>query len=271
VYSYEVGDLPANSTPPLISFAVRYADTREIVTSELQTPFVINGQRGPSWDADQVNNEDVVTIGVPDLVIRSFTFEPVELEAEVPVTFTVVVQNQGTGPARNAAPTGGPFFLDIFTYPVPSYPWVAYSDIYTSVPELQPGAIFTATLRHPAGFSVEEVLQGIGAFYAKIDNHEDYPYGLVPEFDEDNNVRAVSTTPTLDIYLPMIQVRWTGTSSGISMNSRDDNGISPTTPAVPRADGMEYDGPGGDVPGPLLPPVTRPTPAPGTGSRRERR
>ena len=48
---------------------------------------------------------------------------------------------------------------------------------------------------------LEEKFRG---FYVKIDNHKDYPYGLVPESDEMNNVWP----PPCLIYLPLALRNW---------------------------------------------------------------
>jgi hypothetical protein len=52
----------------------------------------------------------------------------------------------------------------------------------------------------PIEFTQEEIDE-IDSIYAKIDNFDDPPYGLVPEYDEENNVWPALST---DIYLPFV-------------------------------------------------------------------
>jgi hypothetical protein len=54
--------------------------------------------------------------------------------------------------------------------------------------------------RGPIVFTQEEI-DGIDSFYAKIDNFDKPPYGLVPEYDEENNVWPALSK---DVYLPLV-------------------------------------------------------------------
>jgi uncharacterized repeat protein (TIGR01451 family) len=221
-YTYAVGSLPAGSTTRTITFTVVHTDTPGISAPEYFTPFTIAEDGGTVGDANPEDNIAYVTIGVPDLTVVDFTVEPVDpLPPNVPVTFTVVLTNQGTGMAWNPDTEGG-FYVDVFTATVPSYPFVRYSEIYTVVYPLAPGAGKTIVLTYP-GFSEEQIREQIQAFYVKADNYEPmggtYLWGLVPEYDEMNNVAYVvpltarfTATPTSGCE--PLTVAFTNTSTG---------------------------------------------------------
>ncbi|MCK4473623.1 MAG: hypothetical protein KAW49_17725, partial [Anaerolineae bacterium] len=135
-YIYVVGDLPADASDQAY-FVVRYPDQPQIGAAEFNTPFVIS-ESGSRGDANQANNTTWVYIGVPDLIVTDFTVEPFPLQADVPVTFTIVLENQGTGMAWNPDNESG-FYVDVFTKPVVSYPWVGWGDVFTSADSLAPG------------------------------------------------------------------------------------------------------------------------------------
>ncbi|MCK4316639.1 MAG: DUF11 domain-containing protein, partial [Anaerolineae bacterium] len=196
-YIYVVGDLPADASDQAY-FVVRYPDQPQIGAAEFNTPFVIS-ESGSRGDANQANNTTWVYIGVPDLIVTDFTVEPFPLQADVPVTFTIVLENQGTGMAWNPDNETG-FFVDVFIAPVVSYPFVRWSDIFTSADSLAPGHQHTLVITH-SGFSEQEIREEIEGFYVKVDNYADpiYDeegriigwtrlYGIVPEHNEMNNL-----------------------------------------------------------------------------------
>jgi uncharacterized repeat protein (TIGR01451 family) len=221
-YVYEAGDLPAGSTGHTVTFTVVHADQPEVGASVYNTPFTIAEKRGVGWDSISGNNATVVYIGVPDLIVTSFSVEPYPLEADVPVTFTVVVKNQGTGMAWNPDIQAG-YYLDAFTAPVVSYPFERFGEIYVGLPPtIGPGTEYTLIITHsedsvlPIQFSNQE-LRTIEAFYVKVDNFafavEDEQgrfqewtqlWGLVPEYNEMNNVAGPIYPRPHRIYLPMI-------------------------------------------------------------------
>ena len=195
-YTYEDKDDLLSGASRQAYFVVRYAAQPQINVVEFNTPFVIS-ESGSSGDANQGNNTTYVYIGVPDLVVADFSFEPDPLRPDVPVIFTIVLENQGTGKALNPANNGG-FWVDVFMKPVVSYPWVGYSDIFTSVPPLAPGAMCTITIPYTQGFTLQQIQNDVHGFYPKVDNHHEHPYGLVPEYNEMNNVRMHR------VYLPLV-------------------------------------------------------------------
>ena len=210
-YIYVVGDLPADASDQAY-FVVRYADQPQIGAAEFNTCFTIS-ESGSAGDANLDNNTACVYIGVPDLIVTDFTVEPFPLQADVPVTFTIVLENQGTGPAWNPDNEGG-FYVDVFTKPVVSYPWVGWGDIFTSADSLAPGHQHTLVITH-SGFE-QEIREEIDKFYVKVDNYADpiYDeegriiewtrlYGIVPEYDEMNNLGEFSLRPYCT-YLPLV-------------------------------------------------------------------
>ncbi len=218
-YTYQVGEVLAGSPTHTIKLEVEYPedDPQEIGSSEFNTPFTIAGSGGVGDDANPGDNTAYVYIGVPDLVIADFTVQPYPLRADVPVTFTVKITNQGTGWAWNPD-NGAGSSVDVYISEVESYPFVGYSekDIWQGMPPLSPGAthtlIITAT-RSPTGmiegpirFTKQEIQDEIGAgdLYAKVDSYGVYPYGLVPEDDEYNNVGVLPRPGTFRwrAYLP---------------------------------------------------------------------
>jgi uncharacterized repeat protein (TIGR01451 family) len=218
-YTYDAGDLSADDTGHTVEFVVRHVDQPEVAATEFDTPFTI-AEGSSGGDANPGDNTTSVYIGVPDLVVLDFTVTPHAVKADKPVTFTVVLKNQGTGEARNPSPSGGPFWLDVFTSTVPSYPWVRFGELWISVLPIAPGGQRTVTLVHEAGFSEEEI-RTIDDFYVKVDNYAEAVlddggrvigwtdlYGLVPEYNEMNNVSAPSNSPdSYDIHLPVVLCR----------------------------------------------------------------
>jgi len=218
-YTYAAGDLLVGSTGRTAQFPVRHVDQPQIGAPVYDSPFSIAEHDGAVEDAYPDDNTDVVTIGVPDLVVSSFTVEPLDpdpLPPGVPVTFTIVVKNQGTGWAYNPDNHGG-FYVDVFTDSVPSYPWQRNSDVdvFDDIDGLAPGAEETVILTHP-GFS-EGQIRRINAFYVKVDNYaepilDEYGriegwtrlYGIVPEYNEMNNVAGPIYLGFHRTYLPVV-------------------------------------------------------------------
>ena len=205
-YTYVVGDLPAGSTGHTITFTVEAPDQPDCVQNgvpEFRTPFIIAGDGGAGRDAHSADNTAYAYVGVPDLVVLGFTVEPLPPRPGAPVTFTILLKNVGTGEARNPSPTGGPFWMDVFTATVPSCPWARYSesDLFLGVPPLAPGEertfAFTKTF-------TEQQIRTIEAFYIKVDNYKEGSYGLVPENNEMNNVAGPVYPWPHYAYLPLV-------------------------------------------------------------------
>jgi len=217
-YTYSAGDLPAGDTNHTIQFVVRHTDTSHIGAQDYDTAFHIAEEDGLVGDAYPEDNTGTAEIGVPDLVVVDFSVEPVDpLPPNTPVTFTIVIKNQGSGPAYNPDNQGG-FYIDVFTATVPSYPWTRDSDIYVYAIafELAPETEKTIVLTHP-GFTERQIRDRIGAFYVKVDNYAEPVldgmgriidwtrlWGLVPEYDETNNVGGPIYPGINRIYVPIV-------------------------------------------------------------------
>jgi len=201
-------DLAVGNTRRMVAFIVSHPPEPQISAPEFNTPFTIAAGGGAGGDANPDDNTTSVYIGVPDLVVADWTIKPKpgSLQVNVPVTFNVTLMNQGTGWALNPDVRTGMagLWIDVFIAPVASYPWERYSEkgLFAGMPALAPGATHALTLTH-GGFSEEEI-QEIHSFYVKVDNHELYPYGLVPEFNEMNNLGEPIDPWLARMYLPLI-------------------------------------------------------------------
>jgi uncharacterized repeat protein (TIGR01451 family) len=205
VFTYTVGSLDALESGGGILFIVSYplAEPQQISQTEYATPFVITGYGGNGGDANPDDNEFLALVGVPDLVIVDFSVEPLPVRPNTPLTFTVVLENQGTGWALNPVNNAG-FFLDIYLAPVASYPFDRYGELYEKPAPIAPGARRTVTLNH-SGFTVAQIESTTG-FYAKVDAYDKNSYGLVPEYNEMNNVAGPLSLADYqyEVYLPLV-------------------------------------------------------------------
>jgi len=210
-YTRTVTHLPAGSTGHMVTFTVQYSapvqsGCPQIGVSEFNTPFTIAGKGGVGRDTNSADNTAIAYIGVPDLVVTEFTVEPSPVEANVPVTFTIVMKNQGTGWALNPDFQTGKAgsSVDIFISPVASCPWKRYGDkgMWDYIPAIAPGVQYTLVMTLTGGSNsnrqrisfTEEEIQQIQDFYVKVDSFGDCPYGLIPESNEMNNVKMAQAT-----------------------------------------------------------------------------
>jgi len=203
--------LPAGSTGHTVTFTVQYSvpvqsGCLQIGVSEFETPFTIAGKGGVGRDANPADNTVIAYIGVPDLVVTDFTVEPLPVVPNVPVTFTIVMKNQGTGWALNpdfqAGKAGSS--VDIFTSTVASCPWDRYGDkdMWDYIPAIAPGVQYTLVMTLTHGFNsnrqrisfTEQDIQSMQGLYVKVDSWGYYPYGLIPESNEMNNVKMAQAT-----------------------------------------------------------------------------
>jgi len=180
--------------------------------TQLYPTFSISDDHSFGLDSNATDNESSSFIGVPDLVVESITVSPETILVGTPVTFTVRVRNQGTGPAWN--PNGKlPFYVNVFLDqgPPPSYPSSAVSpDVWGVSTPIYPGQVRDVQLSY-SGFST----MGEHIAYAKVDNYY-YPdnptvwqrFSLVPESDESNNVFGPVGVEmgqgTFNVYLPLV-------------------------------------------------------------------
>jgi uncharacterized repeat protein (TIGR01451 family) len=200
IYTYAVGALPARSTGHTITFTVVHAGTPEVSAPEFSTPFTIAARGGTGKDVNPDDNTISINIGVPDLAFYNFSVEPdlASVQPNVPVTFafTITLVNQGTGVAWSPDDMGS-FFVHVFTASVASYPFDRDGEFYAEVGAIAPGfksppLVITTPLITPSDRGP--------VFYIKVDNHQRYAYGLVPELDEMNNV--IAWPPR--VFLPLV-------------------------------------------------------------------
>jgi len=215
-YTFPASDLPAGSAGHMITFTIAYTDAPCAGAREFTTTFTIAESGDTGVDAYPADNTVDVWTGVPDLAVVDFSVEPLPPEPNEPVTFTVVLENQGTAVAQNPAPTGAGFWVDIFIAPAPSCPWKRYSEkeIFAEVFPLSPGVQYTLTI--PYTFTAQEIREQIQAFYVKVDNYAEPVrdegdriigwtdlWGLVPESDEMNNLGGPIDPGIHRVYLPL--------------------------------------------------------------------
>jgi uncharacterized repeat protein (TIGR01451 family) len=200
IYTHAVYSLLARSMGHTITFTVAHTGTPAISAPEFNTPFTIAAHAGAGDELNLDDNTTSVYVGVPDLLINDLSVEPgpASVQTNVPVTFTftITLMNQGTGTACD--PDGmGSFFVDVFTAPVVSYPYQCSGVI--SKPcnpigaDCQPDPLIITQVINPSGHSP--------VFYVKVDNHCSHLYGLVPEFNEMNNVAVWPPRVLLPIVL----------------------------------------------------------------------
>jgi uncharacterized repeat protein (TIGR01451 family) len=200
IYTHAVYSLPTRSMGCPITFTVVHTDMPGISAPEFNTPFTIAARGGAGDEVNLDNNTTSVYIGVPDLLIKDLRVEPgpASVQANVPVTFTftITLMNQGTGTACN--PDGiGNFYVDVFTAPVASYPCQCSGMVSKTCNPIGAGC-------QPDPLVITHVINSSGhspVFYVKVDNYTSYPYGLVPEFNEMNNVAVWPPRALLPIVL----------------------------------------------------------------------
>jgi uncharacterized repeat protein (TIGR01451 family) len=170
-----------------------------------------DGQNGPEYYT--ANNTASDLVGIPDLVIDEIRVTPEFPLPNQPVTFTVVVRNQGTGWAWNPNNQGG-FYVDLFIDPNPepqSFPWNGYGDLFEPAFKLAPGQAQEIVMVHGAGLSAQQhtVWAKVDNFLATSGGFEPWQqYSLVPEADEENNLFWIPVKPAEPsmhtIFLPMV-------------------------------------------------------------------
>jgi uncharacterized repeat protein (TIGR01451 family) len=193
-YSYAVDDLNAGTMDETVSFVVQHPAGAEISASDFNTQFTIAADESTGGETDPGDNMAFGFVGVPDLVVTGINIAPWPLQPSVPTVFTITVENQGTGWAWNPDNLGG-FWVDVFFSLVASYPFERECEkgIAGAPPSLAPGASYTQVIaspwynQAPILFSESEV-DRIDTVYVKVDNFRERAYGLVPEYNEMNNV-----------------------------------------------------------------------------------
>ncbi|UCC63205.1 MAG: PKD domain-containing protein [Anaerolineae bacterium] len=226
-YRYPVGALGAGAGNS-VRFIVLMNDTgdgrlpSDVANPQASFSIADDGLNGP--ELDTADNQASGFIGIPDLVIDEIRVAPEHPIPEKPVTFTVVVRNQGTGWAWDPAdPTGlmdpnkryHGFWVDLFIDPavVPtSYPWNGDGDKYVLVEDAGSYGLAPGQTKEVNFVLTEGLSNQTHQVYAKADNIGPYPlrpswqqHSLVPESNEENNVASVSVVPGgYRIFLPIV-------------------------------------------------------------------
>ncbi len=217
-YSYSVDDLDAGTGGEIALFVVRHPPGAEVGAASFATEFTIAADAVTGGEANYSDNRALGFVGVPDLVVTGINVSPWPLEPNVPTVFTITVKNQGTGWGWNPDNRAG-FWVDVFFGLVSSYPFERECDkgIAGAPPPLAPGAEYVQVIANPwynnqapILFGAEEIAR-INSVYVKVDNFRARAYGLVPEYDELNNVSVTRDgilTSQLDlyrVYLPFVR------------------------------------------------------------------
>jgi hypothetical protein len=216
---YEVGDLRAGTTESTTHLVVQHPSGTQVNAASFEAHFTISANERTGGEANPGDNAAHSFIGAPDLVVTGINVAPWPLQTNTPTVFTVTVENQGAGWAWNPDNFGG-FWVDVFLSLVSPYPFDREADkgIAGAPPPLAPGGVYTQVIAHPwysnqapILFSAEEAAT-INTIYVKADNFRGRAYGLVPEYNELNNVsltRDGKSVRQMDflcrIYLPIIE------------------------------------------------------------------
>ena len=152
-------------------------------------------------------------IGVPDLSIVQVIVPPAIVPGKR-FSVTLVISNSGLGRACNpkAANCGG-FYVDAFidpAVPPPSYPFQRYGDPFAGVPPIAAGRSVTVVVPNLIVTPTQRLI-----LYFKVDNFNcavnnpclpvDSQGGLVPEYDETNNVAGPIMLTSYKVYLPIMR------------------------------------------------------------------
>jgi uncharacterized repeat protein (TIGR01451 family) len=208
---YVVGNLAARQSGQL-TYVVTLPPTYTLASNALPLPFVIQDD-GPGGLPAASATYDTF-IGIPDLSIAQVIVPPAIVPGRK-FSVTLVINNHGSGRACNPkAPTCGGFYVDAFidpAVPPPSYPFHGYGDPYASVTSIAAGQAVTVVV---ANLVVTQSQRAI--LYFKIDNFDCSPAngtdpclpshslgGLVPEFNESNNVAGPILLHSYKVYLPL--------------------------------------------------------------------
>jgi hypothetical protein len=155
-------------------------------------------------------------LGIPDLTIQQVIIPPTITPGKK-FTVTLIIRNNGLGRACNPNSTNcnNGTYVDAFVDPdVPplSYPFSGYSkeNLYSGVPSIAPGLTATVNIINISFTPAQRP-----RLYFKVDNYNcagssaclpsGSQGGLVPEYDETNNVAGPIVININKIYLPLIR------------------------------------------------------------------
>jgi hypothetical protein len=204
---YSIGNLAAGQSGG-VTYVVTLPMTFTLNMNAFSQTFII--QDGGPGGLAKAEDQSMAFIGVPDLVIDQVIVPPAT-QANRPFTSTVVVRNAGLGRACNPSNCGG-FYLDTFVDPAtppPSYPFVTYG--LPTIPittTIAAGQVLTITVPNISYTATQKRI-----LYFKVDNYGcpgttclpvGSKGGLVPEYNEGNNVSGPIALTKFTVRLPLI-------------------------------------------------------------------
>jgi uncharacterized repeat protein (TIGR01451 family) len=205
-----IGDLPAGQ-----SGQVTYLVTLPVTYTPSMNAFILTFtiQDGGPGGLPIAHDSRTALIGVPDLSITQVIVPPSVTPGQK-FTATLIISNSGLGRACNPkAEICGGFWVDAFidpTTPPPSYPFQSYGNPFAGVPPIDAGKSISVNIPDLVFTSAQRPV-----LYFKIDNFNcasnnaclpDHSLGgLVPEYNESNNVSGPINVSGSKVYLPMIR------------------------------------------------------------------
>ncbi len=207
---YPIGKLAAGQSGS-VTYVLTLPLTYTLDMNAITLTFTI--QDGGPGGLPIAQDVDVASIGIPDLSIAQVIVPPAIVSGQK-FTATLIVRNNGLGRACNPSNCGG-FYVDAFIDPATppaSYPYGTDGYPYAIVPPIaanssitvvMPNLVFTPNQRFNLYFKVDN-------FNCSPPDHTDpcLPShslgGLVPEYDESNNVAGPITLTSYTVRLPVI-------------------------------------------------------------------
>jgi hypothetical protein len=202
-----IGDLAAGQSGS-VTYALTLPVTYTLDMNAFTLTFMI--QDGGPGGLPVAQDSKTTFIGVPDLSIAQVIIPPAIAPGQK-FTATVIIRNGGLGRACNPSNCGG-FYLDTFLDPAtppPSYPFVTYgSPIIPITTTIAAGQVLTVNVQNLSFASTQKPI-----LYFKVDNYGcpgstclpvGSKGGLVPEYNEDNNVSDRITSANYAVHLPII-------------------------------------------------------------------
>jgi uncharacterized repeat protein (TIGR01451 family) len=210
---YPIGNLAAGQGG-LVTYVITLPLTYTLDMNAFSANFII--QDGGPGGLPIASHTDATLIGVPDLSITQVIVPPAVVPGQK-FSATLVIRNNGLGQACNPkAVNCSGFYVDAFINPAtppPSYPFQRYGDPYAGVPPITAGGSVTVVVPNLVVTSTQHSI-----LYFKIDNFDCNPSdhsdpclpshssgGLVPEYDETNNVAGPISPASNKIYLPFVR------------------------------------------------------------------
>jgi len=207
---YPIGNLAAGHSGT-VTYVVTLPTTFTLTMTAFSSIFMI--QDGGPGGLPIASGTGATFIGVPDLSITQVII-PTAIVSGRQFSATLVISNSGLGRACNpkAANCSG-FYVDAFidpAVPPPSYPFQRYGDPYAGVPSIAAGQSITVVVSNLVFTPAQRLI-----LYFKIDNFNcavndpclppGSQGGLVPEYNETNNVSGPILLTSYKVYLPFVR------------------------------------------------------------------